>query len=92
MLQKLPLSLAEPLRLLGLTVIFLVFCVPAIGQDKATPADAKTTTEQNMFRASMQPLLKQYCIRCHNAEEMQSGIRLEPVSYTKLTLPTTPYV
>ena len=75
--QKLPRSLAEPLRLLALPVIFFVLCVPAVGQDKASPDETKTTTEQNMFRASMQPLLKQYCIRCHNAEEMQSGIRLD---------------
>ena len=75
--QKLPRSLAEPLRLLALQVIFFVLCVPAVGQDKASPDETKTTTEQNMFRASMQPLLKQYCIRCHNAEEMQSGIRLD---------------
>ncbi len=75
--QKLPRSLAELLRLLALPVIFFVLSVPASSQDKASPEETKTTTEQNMFRASMQPLLKQYCIRCHNAEEMQSGIRLD---------------
>ena len=47
------------------------------GQDNRGPADAKTTVEQKTFRSSMQPLLKKYCIRCHNAEEMKSGIRLD---------------
>ena len=49
------------------------------GQENPDPADAKITSEQKTFRSSMQPLLKQYCIRCHNAQEMKSGIRLDHV-------------
>jgi hypothetical protein len=62
------------------TILLVIATFPAsrsVGQEKATPGDAKTTAEQEIFRSGMQPLLKQYCIRCHNAEEMQSGIRLD---------------
>lgn len=29
------------------------------------------------FQTRIQPLLQRYCIRCHNADEMQSGIRVD---------------
>ncbi|MCP3696585.1 MAG: DUF1592 domain-containing protein [Planctomycetaceae bacterium] len=48
---------------------------PIFGQEdtgKATP-----TVEQKTFQAKVQPLLKQLCLRCHNADEMKSGIRLD---------------
>ncbi|MEO2020785.1 MAG: DUF1587 domain-containing protein, partial [Pirellulaceae bacterium] len=62
------------------TLLLAIAAFPAsrsAGQEKATPADVETTVEQKTFRSSMQPLLKQYCIRCHNAQEMKSGIRLD---------------
>ncbi|MFP6618985.1 MAG: DUF1592 domain-containing protein, partial [Pirellulaceae bacterium] len=62
------------------TLLLAIAAFPAsrsTGQEKATPADVETTVEQKTFRSSMQPLLKQYCIRCHNAQEMKSGIRLD---------------
>lgn len=32
---------------------------------------------QQSFQKQLQPLLKKYCLRCHNAEKMESGIRLD---------------
>jgi hypothetical protein len=32
------------------------------------------------FRDQIQPLLERYCLRCHNAETMESGIRLDQLT------------
>jgi hypothetical protein len=32
---------------------------------------------EESFTAEVQPLLKQYCFRCHNADDMKSGIRVD---------------
>ena len=32
---------------------------------------------QKSFDVQVRPLLKQYCLRCHNVDEMKSGIRLD---------------
>ena len=48
---------------------------PASG-DKASPVVAA----QQTFDAQVRPLLKRYCLRCHNADEMKSGIRLDPLN------------
>jgi hypothetical protein len=46
------------------------------GTSQAQPADQAARIEAS-FRQQVQPLLAQYCLRCHNAETMKSGIRLD---------------
>jgi len=43
----------------------------------ATSPDVTVTEIDKEFRDFVQPLFKQYCIRCHNADQMKSGIRVD---------------
>ena len=49
------------------------------GQDVPAAAVA-TTTEETAFKERVQPLLQKYCDRCHNAENMESGIRVDQLT------------
>jgi hypothetical protein len=44
--------------------------------DKEKPAAAAVLIQES-FAKQVQPLLKKYCLRCHNADKMESGIRLD---------------
>ena len=58
----------------------------ANGQEvRATPGTVAATTataEQTAFQERVQPLLRKYCIRCHNADNMESGIRIDDLTAT----------
>ncbi len=43
----------------------------------ALPASAEPRTLDASFRDHVQPFLQQYCERCHNAEKLSSGIRVD---------------
>lgn len=47
---------------------------PAHGQEDLTAPDA---TIETVFKEQVQPLLREYCLRCHNADSMKSGIRVD---------------
>ena len=69
------------LFLLLITLIALVAIPPAEqrtveGQENPVVA-SKVTAQEESFQQQVQPLLKKYCLRCHNADEMKSGIRLD---------------
>ena len=54
------------------------FAAPAIGwaeNDQAIPSPVASV--ETTFSASVQPLVRKYCLRCHSAETMKSGIRLD---------------
>src|SRR5579871_2520450 len=42
----------------------------------AHAADEQTTLAKS-FDLHVKPFLKQFCVRCHNAEKMKSGIRVD---------------
>lgn len=44
---------------------------------KQKAEQAKFTSIEKHFRADVQPLLKKHCVRCHNAKEMTSGVRVD---------------
>ncbi len=54
-------------------------------EDHSVPDDAVLSSSdtaraaaiRERFDADVQPFLKKYCLRCHNAEEMNSGIRVD---------------
>jgi hypothetical protein len=48
----------------AITTILYLFLLPTV-------ADA---AESEPFRKQIQPLLKTYCVRCHNADEAESGV------------------
>ncbi len=59
--------------LIGLA--WMLFCVPCLADDADTEL-SKT------FAADVQPLLAKYCVRCHNGDEMKSGIRVDQLDAT----------
>jgi hypothetical protein len=63
-----------------LSLLVLAFSQPLAGQQEPAPAvvaEVKPTPEERSFRRKIEPLLAKYCLRCHNMEEMQSGIRFD---------------
>ncbi|MCA9071963.1 MAG: DUF1587 domain-containing protein, partial [Planctomycetaceae bacterium] len=62
----------RPIRAFCLTLYFSMFLVPAFGQ--ATDPGEKL---KGNFKERVKPFLTEYCVSCHNAEEMTSGIRVD---------------
>ena len=42
--------------------------------------DAAAAAEKTAFKERVQPLLKKYCVRCHNADNLESGIRVDQLT------------
>ena len=64
------------------SVVSLIISLIAISLTvgaQPTRADQPVSTSQS-FRSAVQPLLKTYCVRCHNADEMNSGIRVDQLN------------
>ena len=47
--------------------------------DEGKPT-APAVSSQESFTKQVQPLLKKYCLRCHNADKMKSGIRVDQLT------------
>ncbi len=60
-----------------LSLATLVLAWTASGQEKTGPAAA---TEEVAFKEQVQPLLKKFCVRCHNADNLESGIRVDQLT------------
>ena len=71
---------------LSQTKLFAVVCTlamlphalgwPASGQEISAAADS-AAAEEAVFMLRVQPVLKKFCLRCHNADNMESGIRVD---------------
>lgn len=48
-------------------------------ENRVTPSTA-IATEEAAFKERIQPLLRKHCVRCHNAENMESGIRVDQLT------------
>lgn len=66
-----------------------MLCAFALGsrinaqEDKTTaPSDSqkKVSAEEIAFQERIQPLLKKFCWRCHNVDDMKSGVRVDQLS------------
>ncbi len=54
-----------------------------IARGQQNPEITKTPSGASArFAEDIQPLLKKYCLRCHSADEMESGIRVDQLSAT----------
>ena len=47
------------------------------GQQPAPSSSADEVAIRDRFAKDVQPLLNKYCLRCHNPDEMKSGIRVD---------------
>ena len=84
MLQLLTRRITRPLALATTAIALISLAVSSVGAQEQKPSDqtpsaAKT---QQSFDSVIQPLLRQYCVRCHNAEKMESGIRVDQLDGT----------
>ncbi len=61
---------------------FLIRSVLAIADDSPAHPISATSTEATAFNEQIQPLLQKYCARCHNADDMQSGVRVDQLTAT----------
>lgn len=54
------------------------------GQEKTTdpPATAEASPDEKLFAEFVKPLIQQHCVRCHNVDNMKSGIRVDQLSAT----------
>jgi hypothetical protein len=72
------------LRLKHLAAGILVAALPALSgagaqgeADRSAAAPVGAAELERTFQEDVRPLLARYCVRCHNAEEMKSGIRVD---------------
>lgn len=62
-----------PLRLIGLFAVALqLLTCEGICRDVPTATD-----DGQVFAKSIEPFLQKYCVRCHSADNMKSGIRVD---------------
>ncbi len=64
----------------ALATATIVLCGSADAQDSGTPDKAiggEGPGIQRSFQERVRPLLTKYCLRCHNAKRMKSGIRVD---------------
>lgn len=68
---------------LAITLVAAHTCLAsngALAQDTADVAqsiDVRAAEIQKRFQEHVQPLVNKFCLRCHNADEMKSGIRVD---------------
>ena len=63
-----------------LLFVLLVLGWTASGQEKPAAPGAAVATEEAVFKENVQPLLKKFCVRCHNADNLESGIRVDQLT------------
>ncbi len=67
--------------LIGLVLLAQALGRIVIGQEAPVPTKA-AAIEESAFKDGVQPLLQKFCHRCHNAENMESGIRVDQLAAT----------
>ena len=79
-----PLNLLRLLSMLfvvvaGMATMAQVDCWNANGQDAriAGGNTKRAAASQEAFQKQIQPLIKKYCLRCHNVDKKESGIRVD---------------
>ena len=66
-----------------LVLAMLVLGWRANGQEKpvaSSTAVADVAADETAFKTRVQPLLQKYCVRCHDADNMESGIRVDQLT------------
>lgn len=69
-----------PVAVSAMVCTTLFYAVTASGQKPPPAITTVETANETTFQQRIQPLLKMYCLRCHNAEEMESGIRVDQLT------------
>jgi hypothetical protein len=72
-------------RCVALGLLMLAMLVPvqtAESQQKPGTPNAVIAADEVAFKERIQPLLQKFCVRCHNADNMESGIRVDQLTAT----------
>ena len=73
-------SLEVRVAVTTLAILTHVLYITAHGQETPKSANVSSVDEaakERTFKKHIQPLLKEYCLRCHNADNMESGVRVD---------------
>lgn len=74
------------LRACAVLALLVAICLgliwPSTGQDKPANPASPESDDEKQFQQTVQPLIKKYCLRCHNADNMKSGIRVDQLTAT----------
>ena len=74
-------KLRVPVRLALFAILLSAWIVNGQERPKATSVDvASNAAQEAAFKELVQPLLKTFCVRCHNADNMESGIRVDQLT------------
>ena len=66
-------------RSTGMLTLFVILATAPCRPTAGGEVDAESAIDTT-FREQVRPLVQAHCIRCHNAETMESGIRLDRLS------------
>lgn len=63
-------------------LVVTALCLRAVAGGEEIPAARNTNAapDEAAFKERVEPLLKKYCHRCHNADEMMSGVRVDDLT------------
>ena len=64
----------------ALATVVSVMRGPANGDDDSAKTSPVASKEDQVYRDQIQPLMQKFCIRCHDAENMKSGIRVDQLT------------
>ena len=73
-------SSSLPILLIVVGALAMAAHVLSWSQENPVVPAAVIATVETAFQERMQPLLQKYCVRCHNADNMESGIRVDQLT------------
>ncbi|MEI8020950.1 MAG: DUF1592 domain-containing protein [Schlesneria sp.] len=73
---------SQILVLIAMGIAFLIQSDLATAEEDPANRASAISTEATAFNEQIQPLLQKYCARCHNADDMKSGVRVDQLTAT----------
>ena len=73
---------SQNLAMIAMGFAFLIRSDLATAEEAPAGPASAISTEATAFNEQIQPLLQKYCVRCHNADDMKSGVRVDQLSAT----------
>ncbi|MBS0205460.1 MAG: DUF1592 domain-containing protein [Planctomycetes bacterium] len=66
--------------LLALSMASVIESVTSAQEAPSATEAILAAAEEQAFQQTIEPLIQKYCVRCHNADEMKSGVRVDQLS------------
>ncbi len=70
------------LPLVAIGIAFWIQSELATAEDAPANSASAVSTDATAFHEQIQPLLQKFCVRCHNADDMKSGVRVDQLTAT----------